>query len=120
MATMSKAVLSASTDGRGIKVTTVGPLDGTDTIIHTAVASNTDMDLVTLWVFNNDTVERKLYLGWGGTTIPDDQTIVSVPPQNGLMLLCTQKIIKDSLVVVASGEVANQLIISGEVDQIRA
>lgn len=120
MATISIQPLSGSTHGRGIKVTTVAPIDGTDTTIHTAVASATDRDLVTLWAYNDDTVERLLHLGWGGATDPDDLIIQPIPSQAGLVLVAHKKIIRNSLVIVASGEVANVLTIHGEVHQIRA
>lgn len=116
--TISRQTLSGSTHGRGIKVTTVAPIDGSDTTIHTAVSGTTDTDLVTLLAYNDDTVERKLHLGWGGTTDPDDFIIAVIPPQEGLVPVTFKHPLRNSLVVVASGEVANVLVIYGWIDRI--
>ena len=120
MATMSKLTLSGSTNGRGIKVTTVAPIDGSDTTIHTSITGTTDTDLITLFAYNDDTVERKLHIGWGGTTDPDDFIIVPIRPQDGLQLITADQPLRNSLVVVASGEVANVLVIYGYVNRIDA
>lgn len=120
MATMSKAPLSGSTHGRGIKVTTASPIDGTDTTIHTGVASATDIDLVTLFAYNDSTADVTLHLGWGGTTDPDDLIIQTIPNQSGLVLITADMIIRNSLVVVASASTANVITIHGYVNQIRA
>lgn len=116
--TISKLTLSGSTNGRGIKVTTAAPIDGTDTTIHTGVSGTSDTDLVTLFAYNDDSVERKLHLGWGGTTDPDDLIIVPIPSQEGLVLVAADLPIRNSLAIVASGEVANVLVVFGYVNRI--
>lgn len=118
MATMSTQFLSGSSNGRGIKVTTVSPIDGSDTTIHTAVSGTSSRDLITLYAYNSDTVDRVLHLGWGGTTLPDDGLIVTVPPQAGLMLVCADLQLQNSLVVVASASAANVITIHGLVKRI--
>jgi hypothetical protein len=120
MATMSKIPLSGSTNGRGIKVTTVAPIDGSDTTIHTGVTGTTDTDYVTIYAYNDDTSVRDLHLGWGGTTDPDDFIIAPVPPQEGLQLIVADLPIRNALVVVASGSTANVLVIYGHVTRIDA
>jgi hypothetical protein len=120
MSTFSGAPLSGSTHGRGIKVTTVGPIDGSDTTIHTAVNSTTDYDEVTLWAYNDDTVERWVEIGWGGTSIPDDVSRVTIPSKAAPLRLTFRRILRNNLAIVASAEVANKLIITGEVAQVRA
>ena len=117
---MSKILLSGSTNGRGIKVATASPLDGSDTTIHTGVSSTTDTDYVTLYCYNDDSVYRDLHLGWGGTTDPDDFIIVPIPPQEGLVPVVLELPIRNSLVVVASGSAANVLVIFGHVTRIAA
>lgn len=116
--TMSKIPLSGSTNGRGIKVTTVAPIDGSDTTIHTAVAGTSDTDYITLFAYNDDTVTRRLELGWGGTTDPDDLIIVDIPPRSGLVLVVADLPLRNSLVVVASCETANVVTIHGHVTRI--
>jgi len=120
MPTMSKQPLSGSTHGRGIKVTTVSPIDGSDTTIHTAVASTTDRDEITLFAYNSDTVARDLHLGWGGTTLPDDGLILTLASKSGWVLVASGLLLRNSLVVVASAAAANVVTIQGYVNQIRA
>jgi hypothetical protein len=116
----SKQPLSSSTHGRGIKVTTVGPIDGTDTAVHTAVASTTDRDIVTLWAYNDDTQDRWVEIAWGGTTIPDDVTRQTIPFKQGWVLIEAGRILRNGLAITASAEVANKIVIKGEVVQARA
>jgi hypothetical protein len=117
MATYSKELLSASTDGRGIKVTTTSPIDGSDTTIHTTPNAE-EPDLVTLFAYNDDTVARELHLGWGGTTDPDDLIILSIPPKVGLVPVTYKLPIQDELVVTASASAANVIVLFGWVDRI--
>lgn len=118
MATLSKLTLSGSTNGRGIKVTTVSPIDGSDTTIHTAVSGTTDTDLVTLFAYNSDSVTRELHLGWGGTTLPDDGLIMSIPSKSGLTLVVADLPLRNGLVIVASASAANVVTIHGYVNRI--
>lgn len=120
MPTMSKQPLSGSTHGRGIKVTTASPIDGTDTTIHTSVNSTTDRDEITLFAYNSDTVERDLHLGWGGTTLPDDGLILTIPPKAGWVLVVADLLLRNNLVIVASASVVDVITINGYVNQIRA
>lgn len=120
MATMSKLTLSGSTNGRGIKVTTLAPIDGSDTTIHTAVAGTTDTDLITLFAYNSDSVDRALHLGWGGTTLPDDGLIQTIPSLAGWVLIAADMPLRDSLVVVASASAVNVIIVSGYVNRVDA
>jgi hypothetical protein len=120
MSTYRKEPLSASTHGRGIKVTTTGPVDGTDTTIHQAVNSTTDRDIVTLWAYNDDTDDRWVEIGWGGTTIPDDVTRQTIPTKAGWVLIEAGRILRNNLTIVASAEVANKIVIKGEVIQARS
>lgn len=115
MATLAKMKLSGSTDGRGIKVTTASPIDGSDTTIHTAQASATLYDWVTLYAYNSDTVTRDLHLGWGGTSLPDDGCIVPIPPQEGFVLVVADFAIRNALVIVASASATNVITIHGSV-----
>jgi len=115
---MSKIPLSGSTHGRGIKVTTAAPIDGSDTTIHTAVANATDTDYITLFAYNDSTTTCRLELGWGGTSDPDDLIIQDIPPRSGLTLVVADLPLRNTLVVVASAEVANVLVIFGHVTRI--
>ena len=118
MATISKLTLSGSTNGRGIKVTTASPIDGTDTTIHTAVAGTSDTDLITLFAYNASTASRVLHLGWGGTTDPDDLIIQTIPAQSGLTLVVADLPLRNGLVVVASASAVNVITVHGYVNRI--
>lgn len=116
--TMSKRTLSGSTNGRGIKVTTAAPVDGSDTTIHTAVSGTDDTDFITLYAYNDDTVTRYIELGWGGTTDIDDTIRVDIPPLSGLTLVVASLPLRNGLVVVASAEVTNKIVVFGELTRI--
>lgn len=114
-ATATLIPFSASTDFRGVKVTTVSPIDGSDTTIHTAVNNDPDYDKVSILAYNDDSVSRALHLGWGGTSDPDDLIIVSIPAQSGLVVVTIDLAIRSGLVVVASASAANVIVLYGDV-----
>ena len=116
-ATATKIPFSGSTDGRGVKVTTASPIDGSDTTIHTAVDNDPDYDLVTIFAYNDDSQSRALHLGWGGTSDPDDLIIQSIPAQSGLVLVTADLIIRSGLVVRASAAAANVIVLYGHVNR---
>jgi len=95
MATFSIVPLSGSTDFRGIKITTTASSGDT---IHTAQASASLPDFVSIDIENTDTSARPFTLQWGGTTAPDDSiTGVVLPGQ--ILTVTTKKPIRNSLVV---------------------
>ncbi|GIV03717.1 MAG: hypothetical protein KatS3mg015_2547 [Fimbriimonadales bacterium] len=111
----SKQLLSASTDGRAILVQATD-ITSSPTLIHEAHA--TALDLVTMYVTNNATVDVALTVGFGGTTDPNDLIRATVPARAGLALVCWKQPIRNSLDVVAAASVANVLSIIGSVDRI--
>lgn len=116
MSTYSRLPLSGSTDGKGIKV--VATSIGSGTTIHTATSDATLVDNITLFAFNSDTVSRILTLGWGGTTSPDDLIKYTLPSQAGLTLVATNQVLRNSLIVKASADAANVVIIFGHANRI--
>ncbi len=118
MATATKIKLSGSTDGKGVKVTTASPLDGSDTTIHTAVSGTTDYDLVTLFATNTDSVDRELFVGWGGTTDPDNLIRLTVPARAGLVLVAADLPAQNGAVIVASASAANVVVVYGYVNRL--
>jgi hypothetical protein len=113
----SKLPLSGSTDGRGIKVAATSI--GSGTTIHTANSSGTLVDNLTLFAYNSDTVSRLLTLGWGGTTSPDDLLLLTLPPANsGLILVAADLVLRNSLVIKASADAANVVVVHGYVNRI--
>ena len=116
MATYSKGLLSGSTNGKGIKVAATAI--GSGTTIHTAVSGTASIDIITLYAVNSDTQSRKLTLGWGGTTDPDDLIEVTIPAESGLVPVAIKLPLQNSLVVVAAAAAANVVIIFGDVSHI--
>lgn len=117
MATFSKQKLSASTDGKCVKVVqTATP--GTD--VHTAQAGTSGWDQVYLWVTNVDSQARLLTLEWGGVVDPDDLIVkqLSIPPNSPPIPVLTGQVLQNGRVLKAFGSVANVLILSGYVDRI--
>lgn len=119
MTTFTKTTLSASTDGRGIKVVATA---SAGTTIHTGSATAATLHKVWLWAVNTDTVARTVTLQWGGTTAPDDSITVNLAPSAaGLVLVAPGLLIKGNatpLVVKAFASAANVVILHGEVDVI--
>lgn len=108
--------LSGSTDGRGIKVTGTGT--GSTVTVHTAQASATLVDVVTIYAMNDGTTGQLLTVEWGGTTDPDDLVTVVVPPQGtGLIPVVIDLLIRNSLVVKAFAETANVIVLFGFINR---
>ena len=111
--TISRQLLSGSTNGRGVKVAaTATP----GTTIHTAHA--TSLDEVWLWCVNTDTAARKLTVEFGGTTSPDDLIEVSIPSESGLVLVSPGLTVTGGVVVRAFAATANVLVVMGHVNRI--
>ncbi len=87
---------SGSTDFRGIKVTTTASPGDT---VHTAQASATLPDLVTLKLTNTDTSARPYKVQWGGTTSPDDFAYMGVLLPGQTVKICDQQPIRNSLLI---------------------
>jgi hypothetical protein len=112
----TREVLSGSTNGRGIKVTGTGT--GSSVTIHIAQSGTTFVDIITLYAYNSDTVARTLTIEWGGTTAPDDNIKVDVPPLGaGLIPVTIDLALANSLVVKAFCETANVVVIFGYINR---
>lgn len=68
--------LSGSTDGRGIKIAATST---PGTLIHTAQASATDMDVPELQVYNSHTADVTITFECWGVTAPDDHVKRTIP-----------------------------------------
>ena len=121
MATYTKAKLTGSTDGRGIKVVATSTPGTTIHTSATALTTDDNFDEVWLWAVNSDTVDRKLTIEFGGTTAPDDLIeTTNIPAESGLILVCAGLITQDSIVVRAFASSANVVMIHGYVNKIRS
>jgi hypothetical protein len=118
MATFTKLTLSASTDGRAIKVAATATAG---TTIHTGPSSASEIDEVWLYAMNTDTDERKLTVEWGGTSSPDDLIEITLPAEPGLVLIAPGLLIKGNatpLLVRAFASVTNVITLHGYVNRI--
>lgn len=105
--------LSGSTHGRGVKVAATATAG---TLIHTAQASATLVDVVTLYCYNSSTVQiRTLTLEWGGVTAPDDNMKFDIPP-GATIPVVVDLIIRNALVIRAFANAANELVLFGFVN----
>jgi hypothetical protein len=113
--TISRIILSGSTNGLGIKVTGTGT--GSTVTVHTAIAGVTSYDLVTLWAVNNDGdgETRTLTVEFGGVTDPDNLIVLPVPCKVGPVLVCTDLPLRNTLVVKAFADEANDVQVYGSV-----
>lgn len=115
MATYTKLKLSGSTDGKAIKVTQTATAGDT---IHTAHAI--DLDEIWIWAVNSSTSDVKLTLEWGEATAPDGNIEVTIPAEEGLVLVSPGLLLTNSLVVKAFAETSNVILIHGFVNRITA
>lgn len=85
MAEFSRVMLSGSTQGRPIKISQTASAGNT---IHTTGTSASIIDEVTMFGANTDANDPvDVHVQFGGTTSPDDERIVTLPPLSGAVLL---------------------------------
>jgi hypothetical protein len=117
--------LSGSTDFRPV---TIAATSGAGTLVHTAQASATLSDFVTLDVTNTDTVARPYIVQWGGTAAGDN-ALEGVILAGSTETICIKKPIRNALVIRVKSETltwidgasytgaANVLLVSGSVQR---
>jgi hypothetical protein len=113
--TFTKALLSNSTNGKGIKVAAVAT---PGTAIHTAVNSTTALDEIWIYAFNSHTADVVLTIEWGEATAPDGNDVITIPSQAGRYLVIDGRLLNNNLIVKAFASVTNVIIIDGFVNQI--
>jgi hypothetical protein len=109
----TKVNLSASTNGRGIKVAATS---SAGTTIHTANA--TAQDEIWAYATNTSTSPVVLTLEFGGTSAPDDNIVITIPPKSGLLQIIPGVPLTNSLVLKAFAGTANVINIFGWVNRI--
>lgn len=118
MATYSRQLLSASTNGKPIAVAaTTSP----GTTIHTAVSGTTSYDEVYFWVSNVTSSAATLTVQWGGTTDTADDMVYnySIPANSPPIPIATGQVLQNGLLVKAWSGTANALNITGYVNRIQ-
>jgi len=111
-----KRKLSASSDGRGIKVAaTATP----GTLIHSALSNvaGNEWDEVWLRAVNSSASAVKLTIEWGGTANPDDQIEVTLPPEGGFTEVVPGHLLQNGAAVRAFAATANVVILHGFVNR---
>jgi len=120
MATFSKQLLSASTDGRAIKVGATA-IATSPTLIHTGSSTANVLDEVWIYAQNNHSADVALRIGFGGVTDPDDIIEFTVKTKGGLYLVVPGLLLKGNatpLTVRAAAGTANVISLSGYVNRI--
>lgn len=115
MATFTKALLSGSTNGKGIKVVQTATAG---TLIHTAVTGTSSFDEIWLYAYNGHTTTVTLTIEFGEATVPDGNIVITLPNKAGRLLVVDGRLLQNSLVVRAFASVANVIVIDGFVNQI--
>lgn len=115
--TARKRKLSASTDGKPIKIAQTATAG---TLIHTAVAGTTvgTFDEVWVWAQNNHTSDVVLTIEFGGPDAPDFNIIVDIPFKAGLIPVIPGLILQNGLTVKAFASVADVISLVGFVNYI--
>ena len=123
MATFSKQLLSASTDGRAIKVVATA-IATSPTLIHTGSSTTSTFEEVWIYAQNNHTSDVALRLGFGGVTDPDDIIEYTIKTKGGLYLVVPGLILKgnasSALTIRAAAGTTNVISLSGYVNRITA
>lgn len=114
--TYTKQLLSGSTNGKQIKVTST--TSGGANTIHTAVSGTAAYDEIWLYAYNDDSVTRNLTIFWGGTTDPDNAIRVAVTSRTGRLLVVDGMLLQNGLIVKAYADTANVIMIDGFVNNI--
>lgn len=116
MPTFSKQLLSASTNGKPIKVAaTVGG----GTLIHTAIAGTSALDEVWLYAHNTSASAVKLTIEYGDATAPDNHIEVNVGAEGtGPILVIPGFLLQNGLTVKAFAGTANVINLFGYVNRI--
>jgi hypothetical protein len=118
MATYTKKILSASTDGRAVLVANTA---SAGTTIHTGSSNAAVVEEVWLYASNPTGTQRTLTVQWGGTTSPNDSITSFLPAQSGLTLISPGLILKGNatpLVIRAFSDSSNQVTITGYINEI--
>lgn len=117
MATVTKRLLSGSTNGKQIKVAATATAG---TLIHTAVSGTSDLDEIWIDAVNSSLSAVKLTIEWGEATAPDGNIECTIPAESGLYLVIPGKLLQNGLEVRAFAGSANVILIGGFVNRITA
>lgn len=115
MATVTKKLLSGSTNGKSIQIAATATLGNT---IHTAVSGTSSWDEIYLYAVNTSasTVNLTLEYGAAGTA---NNIVIAIPPTgSGLIQICPGLLLNNSLVLTAFAGTTNVINVFGFVNNI--
>ena len=112
MATITKQLLSGSTQGTGIKITQTSTAGDT---IHTAVSGTTDIDEIWIWACSTNTSTEVLTIEFGGVDV-DDNIKVSINPDETVLVVPGLPL-HNGLLVKGFATVANKVNVFGYVNR---
>lgn len=112
MTTYTKQKLSGATNGRGIKVATLGT---PGTLIHTTVDADGQMNELWIYATNSSGGVVSLTLEFGGVTDPDDLIELELASKLGLTLVVPGLLLDGGVLVRAFASVADVITIFGYV-----
>lgn len=115
MASISKQILSGSTNGKLIQVAGTGT--GSADTIHTAVSGTTDFDEVSLYAINTSTSDVLVTIEFGGTGTANEIKF-TIPGQVGQVQIVEKLLLQNSLVVKAYAATTAVVNIGGYVNRI--
>jgi hypothetical protein len=75
-------------------------------------------DEIWLWAYNGHTADVTLTIEFGGTSVPDQNIVVTIPYKSGLVPVVPGLILQNGMVVSAFASVANVVTLSGYVNAI--
>ena len=94
----------------------------TGTTVHSTGTSATIIDEVWLYAYNSSTGPVALTVEYGGTTAPDQNIVITIPPTSGLTLVVPGLILTGTGAaannVTAFAGTANVITVSGYVNRI--
>lgn len=117
MASISKLLLSGSTNGRFIQVT--GTSTAGANTIHTAVSGSANIDELHIFATNYHTSDATLTIEYGGTGANNEVKFV-LPANVGLIEIIPSFLLQNSLVVKAYADVGSVVNVGGFVNRITA
>jgi hypothetical protein len=112
-----KRKLSGSIDGKAIKII---PTDTPGTLIHTAVSGTIagTYDEIWLWAYNSHNVDVVLTIEFGGTAVPDQNIVSTIPYKSGLVPIVPGFLLQNGLDVAAFATVSGVITLNGFVNSI--
>lgn len=114
MASISKQLLSGSTNGRMIQISATA---STGTLIHTAVSGTASVDEIILYATNTSASDVLLTVEYGGTG-SENEVDFTIPAGVGLVDLGGRFVLQNSLVIRAYAGTTNVINVGGYVNRI--